>query len=324
MRVLAITFGDTSCASSLYRVFQYQRWLQKLGVELTIMTARDYSPAVPIEEFDLVLLQKKLFSLGRIGALRRRAKRLVYDLDDALWAPHGRAHHFLTTWRTVWRLKKTCRAADLCLAANDVLARRLQGWGARTVVFPMALDETIWTPRPGRGEGPLRIGWTGGPGNLKHLEAIEEPLLQVQTRHPEVEVAVHCGKRSNFAGGLRCAFLPYQSGQEAAVVRSFDIGLLPLSANEFAEGKSPIKGLQYMASAVAAVVSPLGATQAMFRDGETALFASRPDGWVEALERLVVDADLRGRLARQARQTFEARHALSALAPRLAELLRNA
>ena len=106
------------------------------------------------------------------------------------------------------------------------------------------------------------------------------------------------------------------------MARGFDIGLLPLPNDDFAAGKSPIKGLQYMASGAATVVSPLGATQSMFSEGETALFARDTRDWSAALEKLL-DAGLRHELAHRARHTVEQHHALSTVAPRLADRLRQ-
>jgi glycosyltransferase involved in cell wall biosynthesis len=329
MRVLAINFGDETCASSHFRVWQFQRPLRELGIELEGVAARDFSRQARLENYDVVLVQKKLFGAGTVQQIRRRSKRLIYDLDDAIWAAHGRKHHALTRFRTVHRLKAISRAADVCLVANEVLARKLNGWGARTTIIPVVLDESVWTPRSlkekaAHGVPPdnIRIGWSGGPANLVYLQAIEPALAEVQQAIPGVEFVIHCGKAPQFKS-LRYTHVPYRPGEEPAVVRSFDLGLAPLPDNEFATGKSPVKCIQYMASAVVPIVSPIGATRSMLIDGKTGIMARTVSDWRQAIFSLANDSKLRLRLAANARSEFEATYALSRQVPVLAQILRS-
>ena len=322
MNVLALNFGGRDCASSFYRIWQYQKPLQELGITLEGFSANAFSEWNRVGDFDVVIVQKKLFSLGLIRKLRGRAKKLIYDVDDAIWHPQHRPHHFLTRWRTAFRLGKIVQCADLCTPANAVLAGYLRPWSRKTSILPMALDQDSWPVKSPSSGAAVRIGWSGAPVNLQYLEAIEASLVQVQQANPNVEFVIFSGQRPRFAHGLNYTFVPYQPGREAETVRGFDIGLLPLPASKFAEGKSPIKGLQYLASGLPAVVSPLGATGEMFQEAETALFARSESEWVETLNRLVRRPELRRALGQRARERFEATHALDKTTRLFANLLR--
>jgi glycosyltransferase involved in cell wall biosynthesis len=104
-------------------------------------------------------------------------------------------------------------------------------------------------------------------------------------------------------------------------VRTFDIGLLPLPDDPFAAAKSPIKGLQYMASGVATIASPRAAVREMFAHGETARFASTMDEWAEAIVALVQVRDRRRKLSAAARKRFETSFSLLTQAPLVASRL---
>ena len=323
MKVLVLAFGDNHCASSYYRIFQYQPSLQALGITLEAFPAHDFSQWQQVRDYDAVLVQKKLFATGRVEFLRKHSAKLIYDTDDATWHPHGRPHHFLTRWRTARRLKRIVQHANYCLAANEVLATTLRQWSPRVEVLPMALDGGRWRPKTSDLSAPLRIGWSGAPVNLPYLEAIEPALLKIQQANPQTEIIVFCGQRPGFKAELKYTFCPFQPGQEASVVSSFDIGLLPLPDTDFADGKSPIKGLQYLATGIPAVVSPRGATREMFRESETALFARTPDEWFQALQTLINSPEMRHQMGRQARLHFDANYALQHTAGRFADLLRS-
>jgi glycosyltransferase involved in cell wall biosynthesis len=167
----------------------------------------------------------------------------------------------------------------------------------------------------------VRVGWTGGPGNLKYLQAIGPALLQVQREFPQVQFDVYCGKAPRFAEPLHVNHIRYRGCDEPEVIREFDIGLAPLPDNEFAGGKSPIKCLQYMASGVAPIVSPIGATRSMFVDRHTALFARTTEEWAAAIKRLVTDTKLRHHLSENARMEFEKKYSLTSQVPLLADVL---
>lgn len=328
MHVLAINIGDQTCASSYYRIWQFQAPLHEAGIQLEAVSAAEFDGRRPVQDYDCLIIQKKLFSLGKVRAFRRAAKMLVFDLDDAVWAEHrrkrGRIRRQLMRWRVNRRLKAICRCADICTVANEVIAAKLREWGAHVEIVPMALDESVWRPRDRENAGNrVRVGWAGAPGNLKYLRAIAPALVEVQREFPEIEIAVYCGNDPKFDHGLRYKHIPYRGGDEPAVIRGFDIGLAPLPDKEFAQGKSPIKCLQYMASGVAPVVSPVGATRSMFVEGHTALFARAQEEWAAALKRLITDTKLRRRISENARFDFEKNYSLAHRVPLLASILQN-
>ncbi|NDA65646.1 MAG: glycosyltransferase, partial [Verrucomicrobia bacterium] len=316
MRYLSLNFGDAHCASSQFRIHAFVPSLRERGMTLECVPADAFTAWETLGDYDGVIVQKKLFGALRVRALRARARRLVYDIDDAIWLPHRRRHHWLTRWRTNGRLQRIAAAADLCLPANGVLAEHLRPWVRRLEVFPMALDASQWRPQPRPDDGTVRLGWSGAPGNLRYLEALEPALATLLERHPQARLVVLCGERPRFT---RLAFehVRWQPGAEPAVVMSFDIGLLPLEESLFAAGKSPIKGLQYLACGLPVVATPLAATRELFAGSDAASFAAQPAVWVAELTALVTDAELRQRRGAAGRAHFEARYALARQADRL-------
>ena len=322
MRVLSLNFGDANCASSQFRIHAYLKSLAALGIEVCPEPANEFTRWNEVGAYDAVVIQKKLFGLGKVRVMAQRAKRLLYDIDDAIWEPHERSHGWLTRLRTRWRIRVIARTADVCLAANGVIARYLGQWTDRARVFPMCLDEVVWKPAPPASNRPLRIGWSGAPGNLPYLEALTPALVEIQRRHPQVEWTVLCG-RAPANSELKWTHVPWTPGCEPQIVPSFSIGLLPLPDNPFAAAKSPIKGLQYMACGVPTVATPLEATRELFVGDGGALFVKTQAEWVSALDRLVIDAVERDRMGERAREAFDSHYALRQQASKLANYLRG-
>jgi glycosyltransferase involved in cell wall biosynthesis len=270
-----------------------------------------------------VILQKKLLIRWKRKWIRAGARRLIFDLDEAVWHSfRNRSHHWLTNLRVSQRLKRLVRTSDLCVASNRILAAHLRRWTSSIIVLPTALDEQVWTqkiPHP-PSYVPVRVGWTDRAVSLTDLESVELALASVQKKCPEAEFVVFSGEQPKFQQ-LQYRFVQYHPDKEIDAIRSFDIGLLPLKAGPFAESRSPIAALQYMAAGIPSVVSPLGATREMFSEGETALFARNEEEWTRSILQLVRNPDLRIEMGKRARKHFEENYALTQTAPRLAEIL---
>jgi glycosyltransferase involved in cell wall biosynthesis len=78
-----------------------------------------------------------------------------------------------------------------------------------------------------------------------------------------------------------------------------------------------------MASGVPVAASPYGVNGEIIRDGENGLLAVSDDEWREKLTALMLDRELRARLAQEGRKTVEANYSLPAAAAELAAFLKE-
>lgn len=310
MKILVLTFGDENTPSTRFRVVQYRELLTGSDISCTLVPARAFRDFASLGDYHTVLVQKTLLDSGTVRKLRQGARRLVYDADDRIWLAPGKTHSIFTRFRNNWRLKTIARSADLCIAANQVIADDLQRAGGVTTVIPMALDGNIWHPRLDRKETPLTIGWSGAPRNLVFLRAILPQLREVQVQFPNVRWVFHSGENPHFSD-FSYEYVPFIPGNEPATVAGFHIGLLPLPEDPFVRGKSPIKGLQYCACGVAVVADPVGATRELLADGVNSLWVNGEQTWATTLSRLITDTHLLRILGTNARRTFNQQNELS-------------
>ena len=95
-------------------------------------------------------------------------------------------------------------------------------------------------------------------------------------------------------------------------LQAMDVGLMPLTDDDYTRGKCGFKLLQYMACGAVPVASPVGLNTAIVRDGENGLLASTPGDFARAVERLAADPALRRTLAAEARRTVVEAYSLDA------------
>jgi hypothetical protein len=324
MKLFALTFGDETCASTRYRLLQYRPLLEEAGITLETAPAKGFRDYSRLRKYDVVILQKTPLATGPTEEIRRNARVLIYDADDRIWLRPGRAYGWLTRFKLRHRMRRIVRLADTCVAANEVIAADLHGYGAiRVTELPMALDGSIWHPRSRNQEKTVVIGWTGSPANRPWLESLTEDLRAVVKRHPKARISIHCGAPVDLAG-VPHEHIPYIAGKEPETVARFDIGLLPLPDEPFARGKSPIKALQYFATAAAVTGHDVGASRSLLKDGRTAAVVRPGRSWAETISELVQNADLRRTLAESGRQHFLSRHDLPVVFARWREVLEAA
>jgi len=306
MKLLALTFGDETCASTQYRILQYRPLMEATGISLVHTPAKSFNDWESLPQYDTVILQKTLLSRRKIRRIAKGARRLLYDSDDRIWLRPGKPYGWLTAFRIKMRLNLIARVAHQCIAANGIIAEDLNQHGAKTTVIPMALNGSVWRPSAPK-KDTVTIGWTGSPSSLRYLEEIRPALVAAQQTHPQVHWVIHCGKNPNWTDFVY-EHIPYVSGTEPEIVRKFHIGLLPLPVGTFAEGKSPIKALQYFASGVALIHSPVGATIELTNNNTLGLAAPSTLKWGEKVNTLVTDQKLRENMAASARIFFESNH----------------
>ena len=121
--------------------------------------------------------------------------------------------------------------------------------------------------------------------------------------------------------GVRVEALPWSEATEAAGIRGFDAGVMPLPTGNFTIGKCAFKLIQYMACGVASVGSALGANCELIRDGYNGLLASSHEEFADKLCLLLADPELRARLGREGRTTVERTHSLEVTSPAFLEVL---
>jgi glycosyltransferase involved in cell wall biosynthesis len=345
MRALFLTLYPESVASPRYRVHQFLPFLRARGVECDVacpFTAEEFAKlrakaadgrarsyhlhearvrALQIlraRRYDVVFLQKAVMSAyvhGFASQLRLRARRLIYDIDDAVHlAP---PNPLPARWRRIEepdQALQLLKSADLVLAGNPWLRDAALTAGGRAEVFPTVVDTDRFTSAA-RNDDKLVVGWIGGTSTSDHLA----PLAEVLNGLGDAEVRV-IGANPVRAAIEKAWHRPWTLETEVREVQEFSVGIMPLPHTDWARGKCALKALQYMACGVPCVATPFGAVLDIIQDGENGLFAETLDEWHAALERLR-DPALRRRLGEAGRRTVEEKYSLRVAAPQLLSIL---
>jgi glycosyltransferase involved in cell wall biosynthesis len=168
------------------------------------------------------------------------------------------------------------------------------------------------------------IGWIGSPATQKYLLDIRHALAQVCAEHNARLLLIGANAQMVDAlAGIPVERVEWSEDTEAATIARMDIGIMPLIDGPWERGKCGYKLIQYMASGLPVVASPVGVNVDIVRQGENGYLAADDAAWADALQRLVKDASLRQRMGSAGREQVEREYSLAAQAPRLAAVLRS-
>ncbi len=309
MKALVIISRDQDKASTRFRFVQYESLLAAEGITLEYIRrdAIDAKVLARIPDYDVLINQKCLMKKSLANKVIAASRRIIFDMDDAIWTRPGRNHSWLTAWRVKSRLRQWLSSADVVTVANNYLGDYARQFSQSVEVIHMALDVNDWQPSEKK-QQKVTMGWAGSPATVKNLEHIGEILCQCLADNPELRLAVYSGKKP----ALNCDFYytPFEPGTEAAFMQQLDIGLLPLPEDDaFTRGKSPIKALQYMASGIPVVGQVRGATAEILNTTNSLQVETDVD-WQQAINFLSHDTQKRAQLGQAGREFVVQDHSM--------------
>lgn len=336
-RLAILAVGDDTVASTRHRVLAHLPALAAAGFEVTVSGQRPRPasrllrlPLRLLDELrdlrraaaaDVLMVHRRCYPPGLASRLRSTGRPVAFDVDDALYLPSP-AEPQTEAARRRYRLNfdATAAVADLVLCGNEVIASEVPH--DRTAILPTAVDVERFRPKavaPGDG---LTAGWVGHSSNLGYLEALAGPLREVARRHPGFRLVV-AADRAPRIEGVQVEFRRWSLEREVACFAGVDFGLMPLEDTPWTRAKCAFKLLQYMALGLPAVASPVGTNLEVVEPGRNALLAESDRQWVEGLERLISEPDLRMRLGEAGRRTVVGRYSLASVSTELVAQLQR-
>ena len=349
MRILALTRYERLGSSSRVRFYQYFPYLEAQGLEIvtapffddeyvrnlysgqrastaTVLQAylKRLSVLLRSASFDLLWIEKEL--LPWIPAwledlFHSRKIPYVVDYDDAVF--HRYDMHGSTLVRALLgrKIDGVMRHAGLVIAGNQYLAERATSAGALRVEFlPSVVDVSQYAlTEPSKGHD-FRLGWIGSPVTAPYLDLVGEAVSKLHHESPVKIILIGAGNVQPFPGVL-AEVLPWSEPIELTLGQQFDVGIMPLVDGPFERGKCGYKLIQYMASGLPVVASPVGVNQEIVEPQVNGYLATSSEEWLAALRELRASAQIRKTMGQAGRRKAEQKYNLQGTAPQLLSLL---
>jgi len=250
----------------------------------------------------LISREASPFSSGEIESrLLLNANHGVLDIDDGLMWDIRNWRDPAAIFPKPVKITRAARVADVVIAGNETLLDWARPLAHYAVYIPSCVEPSDYLlPSSYEIIGRPRIVWLGSPSTEPFLRMIEKALLRVNFMTGARLTVISGGQRSL---GPLDAIVDREQWSLHTVARllaAADVAIAPMPDTQFTRGKCAYKILQYGASGLPIITSPVGANSvaACYLGAKS---ASTSEEWVhtllESIEAPAIDRALSGQQA---------------------------
>lgn len=245
----------------------------------------------------------------------------IYDYDDAIFHRYDENKNAVIRLLFRKKIANIIRHAAHVLAGSDYLLLYARRFNKNVSLIPTVVDLQRYDKKDfaasvGR---TFTIGWIGSPSTTHYLESVLTMLRRFCQEKDAKLVLVGATIPSEMESNIETR--PWREDTEVNEIKQFDVGIMPLIDESWARGKCGYKLIQYMACGVPVIASPVGENVRIVEHGVNGYLAATEEEWLNALDALTRDPDLRRRLGEKGREMVEKRYSLQNMAPKLMHLL---
>lgn len=355
MRILLMTRYGAKGASSRYRSLQYLAFLEQQGFQVDVHSLMDdeyltnlyagrrvnrkrmlrtfLSRALKLSRsrsYDLLWIEKELMPYipaGIENLLRSHRVPFIVDFDDAIFHGYDQHQSLLVRKLLGGKIKNIVKHSSIVIAGNPYLAESLLKAGAPQVeILPSVVDLEKYKMKDhtdGRSGVPT-VGWIGTPMTARYLAIVEDAISDAAQKSPIKVLTIGISNMDVPKMNVAVETTPWSERTEVASLLQVDIGIMPLTDDPWARGKSGLKLIQYMACGLPVIASPVGVNRDIVEHGVNGYLCRTQEEWTDAIVSLSTDRELRSRLGSAGRRKVEEKYSLRSAAPRLASILKSA
>ena len=333
LRVICIS-GEPHTPGHRYRVQRLAEAYTAIGAIVTILKPKEIvSHLRQIEDCNILSLWRIAWSAdldAAISACKNKGGFVIFDVDDLMIRPELakakvidgiRSNGFdeKKTAELFARMQQSMLAADLCLTTTEELANQMRLYGKPVMVVANGYDEDSFAKsrlayrqhQRNRQSDVVRIGYASGSlTHQKDFQSCSQAVARILQENSQCRLVLFhddnntpCLDIREFPGleAVRDQIewrllVPVENlPQELA---RFDINIIPLETNNiFTEAKSELKFFEAALVGSCSIASPTGPFQRIIRSGVNGFLATTDEEWLQQLQSLVSNPQLRQRFA---------------------------
>ncbi len=323
-RVLVIT-NNLAQASFRLRIAELVPLLRARGFELDVHVRPRQIIARrrllrTASQYDSVILQRKLLDPMDASLLRQCARKIFYDIDDAVMLEQ-RPVGAIERWRNRRRFAATADIADHVVAGNEYLADFFRQRGRAVTILPTVVDPAHYQVKQHAETNSPRLVWIGSRSTLPYVEKFL-PAIEAAAKRAAGLSLVTIADAGIADAPVPAEHIPWSAETEAASLLRGDIGIAPTPDDPWTRGKCGFKIIQYMAAGLPVIASPVGAN-AEIVTSNCGILATSSLEWVEAIVQLAGDCAIRAAMGAAGRRRVEEKYSTTRAVEMWAKLLGN-
>jgi L-malate glycosyltransferase len=235
---------------------------------------------------------------------RLLSEKLIYDIEDnVLMEKSNTINPFVKSLKSAGKTEYLIKTADHVITSSPFLNDYCLGINNKNscTYISSSIDTNNFLPANSySNDHKLVIGWTGTFSSKVYLDLLRNIFIEL-TKRCEFRLRV-IGNFDYELPGIDLEVIQWTKENEVNDMQGIDIGVYPLFQNEWVLGKSGLKAIQYMAFGLPVVATNVGTTPLIIKHLENGCLVKTDEEWVDTLETLINNSDLRRKLGEAARK----------------------
>lgn len=342
MTVHMFTKGDANVPSSRQRAYLLADFLEQHGIDPIVhrpsTTELSLTPwpakgkkileiikaLLSVRPGDSIFLQRTVYNKYFLALLLIYRmffrRRIVFDFDDAIYL------------HLPFRTKLLTRLADVVTTGNHTLLSWAREYSSHAVLLPTCTPFTLPAAKnfyDGKNGKRFRIGWVGNAeAHYENMVLMREILVELGTTGGAYTFILLGARGSPRVHALFTAIpgvvielhdgVPPEKVPE--FMDTFDVGVMPLVDSLWNRGKSALKVVEYMASGIPAIASPVGENSHVITHGVDGFLPESVQEWGRYIEALRLHPELLPRMGIKAREKVEQSYTFESQIPILMKI----
>ncbi|MBP6334152.1 MAG: glycosyltransferase family 4 protein [Bacteroidia bacterium] len=266
-------------------------WWQKTTA-LIRGTVRRFKDIISLRNYDVVFIHREAEPFGpplfEWLIMRVFKMKTVYDFDDAIWIPNASESNSTLTrlFKKFSNVQTICKWATKISVGNKFLMDFASRYNSSVHFIPTTIDtELHHNAIKNHKSDKFVFGWTGSHSTIQYLDMLV-PVFQDLEKTENFELLVICDIPPKF--NLKSVrYIPWKRETEIEDLLNFNVGLMPLPDDIWAQGKCGFKALQYMALGIPAVVSDVGVNAEVVDHEKNGCVCKTVGDWAFYLKKLL-------------------------------------
>ena len=272
---------------------------------------RRFKDALRIHKFDIVYIFMWVTPFGTTipeRFVRHHSNSLIFDVEDSVLVgqeinkssnPNPITQFFKNSNKAKFLIQKS----DSIISSSPFLNEqciKMNRYKKSTYISSSINTDRFIPANKNLDNDLVTIGWTGTFSSKLYLDRLASIFQQLA-----VKIDFKLRIIGNFdyeLPGVNLEVIQWSLENEVRDMQKIDIGVYPLHMDEWVMGKSGLKAIQYLAFGIPVVATDIGTTPLIIRNNINGYLAKTDEDWLDSLEKLVLNPDLRQKMGQEARK----------------------
>jgi len=287
-----------------------------------------YLEALVQKDVDVIIIHRSASFLTYclLKIIKSKNLPIIYDYDDSLFESKSIAYSFID---------HVIKESNVITAGSHYLLNYSRRFNRKVYLLPTPVHTKLFYSKGKKNfnDSNIVVGWLGDGTEyqLPYLRILKKPLKRLSQKYDikfKIISALSNKVRSEFSNlsfkvdlGLD-HWVPLENIPD--LISDFDIGVMPLTNDNFSRGKCAMKALEYMSMEIPVIASAVGENNYVIKNGFNGFLASNEDDWVKYIEELILNDGLRKEMGKRGKKFVKERYSLEVVGMKMAGILEEA